>query len=59
MTTTIIFRIICYKKYIQNLNAGQNQLVRNERLINLKKYCVDAITAGKYGDEPLNQLNAL
>ena len=46
-------------KYIQNLNAGHNQLVRNEKLINLKKYCVDAITAGTYGDEPLNQLNAL
>ena len=46
-------------KYIQNLNAGHNQLVRNEKLINLKKYCVDAITAGKYGDESLNQLNAL
>ncbi len=44
-------------KYIQNLNAGHDQLVRNEKLINLKKYCVDAITAGKYGDEPLNQLN--
>ena len=46
-------------KYIQNLNAGHEQLVRNEKLINLKKYCVDAITAGKHGDEPLNQLNDL
>ena len=46
-------------KYIQNLNMGQNQLIRNEKLINLKKYCVDAIKAGKYGDEPLNELNAL
>ena len=46
-------------KYIQNLNAGHDQLVRNEKLINLKKYCVDAITAGKYGDEPIEKLTSL
>jgi len=46
-------------KYIQNLNAGHEQLVRNEKLINLKKYCVEAITAGKNGEEPLEQLSSL
>jgi len=46
-------------KYIQNLNAGHDQLVRNEKLINLKKYCVDAITAGKYGEEPIEKLTSL
>ena len=46
-------------KYIQNLNAGAEILVRNEKLINLKKYCVEAICAGKLGDEPLEQLNSL
>ena len=46
-------------KYIQNLNAGHDTLVRNEKLNNLKKYCEDAISAGKYGDEPLEQLRSL
>ena len=46
-------------KYIQNLNAGHDQLVRNEKLINLKKYCVDAICAGKLGEEPLERLSNL
>lgn len=46
-------------KYIQNLNAGHDQLIRNEKLINLKKYCVDAICAGKHGDEPIEQLKNL
>jgi 5'-3' exonuclease len=34
-------------KYITNLNAGKDTLIRNEKLINLKRYSVDAITAGK------------
>ena len=46
-------------KYIQNLNVGHNQLIRNEKLINLKKYCVEAIAAGKQGDEPIEQLKNL
>lgn len=46
-------------KYITNLNAGKDTLLRNEKLINLKKYCVDAITAGKQGDEPLAELQRL
>lgn len=46
-------------KYITNLNAGADTLIRNEKLINLKKYCVEAITAGKYGDDPLEQLKNL
>ena len=46
-------------KYIQNLNAGKEQLIRNEKLINLKAYCIDAICAGKEGDEPLARLSNL
>mgnify|MGYP001138064355 FL=1 len=46
-------------KYITNLNAGKDTLIRNEKLINLKKYCVDAITAGKNGEEPLAELQRL
>ena len=46
-------------KYIQNLNAGIDTLVRNEKLINLKKYCVDAICAGKEGNETLEKLSSL
>jgi len=46
-------------KYIQNLNAGKDQLIRNEKLINLKQYCVDAICAGKEGNEPLTRLSDL
>lgn len=46
-------------KYIQNLNAGKDTLIRNEQLINLKKYCESAITAGKLGEEPLEQLRNL
>ena len=46
-------------KYIQNLNAGVDTLIRNEKLINLKKYCEDAIVSGKEGDEPLAELKRL
>lgn len=46
-------------KYITNLNAGTDTLIRNEKLINLKKYCVEAITAGKQGEEPLEELRNL
>lgn len=46
-------------KYITNLNAGKDTLIRNEKLINLKKYCVEAITAGKNGEEPLAELQRL
>ena len=46
-------------KYIQNLNAGHEKLVRNEKLINLKEYCLEAITAGKQGDDPVEQLKNL
>ena len=46
-------------KYIQNLNAGYEKLVRNEKLINLKEYCLEAITAGKQGDDPVEQLKNL
>jgi len=43
-------------QYIQNLNAGKAQLIRNEKLINLKKYCVEAICAGKEGENPIERL---
>ena len=46
-------------KYIQNLNSGKDTLIRNEQLINLKRYCVEAITAGKLGEEPLAELRRL
>ena len=46
-------------KYITNLNAGKDTLIRNERLINLKKYCKEAISAGKHGEEPLAELQRL
>lgn len=46
-------------KYIQNLNAGVETLIRNEKLINLKKYCEDAIISGKEGEEPLAELKRL
>lgn len=46
-------------KYITNLNAGTDTLIRNEKLINLKKYCVEAIVAGKNGEEPLDELRNL
>lgn len=46
-------------KYIQNLNSGRDTLIRNEQLINLKRYCVEAITAGKLGEEPLAELQRL
>lgn len=46
-------------KYITNLNAGTDTLIRNEQLINLKKYCTEAICAGKNGEEPLDQLSSL
>ena len=46
-------------KYIQNLNAGVDTLIRNEKLINLKKYCEEAIVSGKEGEKPLAELNRL
>ena len=46
-------------KYIQNLNAGVETLIRNEKLINLKKYCEDAIVSGKEGEQPLAELKRL
>ena len=46
-------------KYIHNLNMSKDILYRNEKLINLKKYNLEALTSGKYGDEPLNALSAL
>ena len=46
-------------KYIQNLNAGKETLIRNEKLINLRRYCEEAICAGKYGDDPLEKLKCM
>ena len=46
-------------KYIQNLNAGRDTLLRNEKLINLKKYCEEAILSGKEGKEYLAKLKNL
>lgn len=46
-------------KYITNLNAGKETLIKNEKLINLKRYCVDAIKAGKEDDNILDILESL
>lgn len=46
-------------KYIQNLNAGAETLVKNEKLINLKRYNKEAILAGKDDEENLNFLETL
>ena len=46
-------------KYIQNLNAGRDVLLRNEKLKNLKKYCEEAILSGKEGEQYLATLKNL
>jgi 5'-3' exonuclease len=46
-------------QYIQNLNAGRDKLILNEQLINLKRYYMDAIAAGKEGEDPLETLTEL
>jgi DNA polymerase-1 len=46
-------------KYIQNLNAGKDTLIRNEKLINLKAHCIKAIQLGKDGNDILDELTSL
>jgi DNA polymerase-1 len=46
-------------KYIQNLNAGADTLVKNEKLINLKRYNEEALLAAKDGEEALSVLKQL
>jgi len=46
-------------QYITNLNAGRERLIRNETLINLKRYHQTAINAGKEGDDPMEILSEL
>lgn len=46
-------------QYITNLNAGRERLIRNETLINLKRYHQTAIDAGKEGDDPMEVLSEL
>jgi len=46
-------------QYITNLNAGRERLIRNETLINLKRYHQTAIDAGKEGDDPMEILSEL
>lgn len=46
-------------QYITNLNAGRDRLIRNETLINLKRYHQTAINAGKEGDDPMEILSEL
>ena len=46
-------------KYIQNLNAGKDILIRNEKLINLVKYNEEAILSGKDEEITLERLNAI
>jgi DNA polymerase-1 len=46
-------------QYITNLNAGKETLLKNEQLINLKRYCETAILAGKDENSPLEVLENL
>lgn len=46
-------------QYIANLNAGKNTLIRNETLINLKRYHQIAIEAGKNESDPFEVLENL
>ncbi len=46
-------------QYIANLNAGKNTLIRNETLINLKRYHQTAIEAGKNESDPFEVLENL
>lgn len=46
-------------KYIQNLNAGAETLKRNERLINLKRYNSEALSAARDEQEAIATLNNL
>ena len=46
-------------KYITNLNAGKDILLRNEKLINLKGYNKDAVLSGKEGKDIFDKLSAL
>lgn len=46
-------------KYIQNLNNSVERLIKNERLINLKKYSLEALKAGKQGEAVLDDLSSL
>ena len=45
-------------QYIKNLNANQEILSRNDRLINLKKHHEEAIKSGKGGDLTWKELQA-
>ena len=44
-------------KYIQNLNAGKEKIIHNEKLINLEDYMTQAILEGKDGQENLDILD--
>jgi len=46
-------------KYITNLNAGKEILLRNEKLINLKTHNKEAIISGKEGDSIYVELSSL
>lgn len=46
-------------QYIANLNAGKDTLIRNETLINLKRYHEVAIEAGKNESDPFEILENL
>jgi 5'-3' exonuclease len=46
-------------QFITNLNAGSERLIRNETLINLKRYYQTAIDAGKEGEDPMEVLAEL
>lgn len=46
-------------QYIMNLNAGKERLIRNEKLINLRRYCEEALQAGKDNEDIYEQIKTL
>lgn len=46
-------------QYINNLNKGKEVLIRNEQLINLKRYNKEAVNAGKDGENYWNILERI
>lgn len=46
-------------KYIQNLNAGAEILKRNEKLINLRRYNHEALSAAKEEEDAFSILNSI
>jgi len=46
-------------KYIQNLNASKDLLIRNEKMINLKRYNEEALDAAKEPEVVRDRLSSM